>query len=560
MPLITRQQKGSKLTIPEMDGNLTYLQALSTGQDITYSNLYTKSIAGQLQPGQWYRLTNYKSVNFLNGITTASDNPTPVDPNFNPQEIYEGEQEVLLVKAITEYELSPIGFSETHPGDIITYNQYVNTIGLPFGFFDGDNLPNGDPIVGFDLQWDGTNVYFEMPAGYPVNYGTPLYFSCDFDGGSFQREGLYLSTRPYEIGSNFTGGGTKLLIENGGTKVILSNFTFNDYNDYDQGTLFVFTYYSLGSASGSISYRKDTVLNVEAPFDFRGRKYRRFEVDLTPINSQLGLGYWGIGDDFEGQGTTGNYADFKTFANGDGYIPTTVTWSSGPNLNSPVLGPDNVVFLESINECTLNGTIYDSTIANMYGITMGNSHNNTLGFVFNNIIGDNCYGNFINQFSGSTVGPEFYNNSIGSFTDNQVGREFYGNTAGNGFGNNTISTSFHNNAIGDNFIRNNISLNFSNNTIGDAFQDNTTNGEFTGNAITTSFNNNRIESSFNGNTNIGNGYQYNEILTAVGSTDFGSATHVYSNYNCTIFKNSSGNIRLSYVDGTDTVQYTGINS
>ena len=63
MPLITRKEKGSKLTIPEMDGNLTYLQALSAGQDITYSNLYTKSIAGQLQPGQWYRLTNYKSVN-----------------------------------------------------------------------------------------------------------------------------------------------------------------------------------------------------------------------------------------------------------------------------------------------------------------------------------------------------------------------------------------------------------------------------------------------------------------------------------------------------------------
>ena len=43
MPLITRQQKGSKLTIPEMDGNLLYLEGLAQSAGYTYLEIEISS-------------------------------------------------------------------------------------------------------------------------------------------------------------------------------------------------------------------------------------------------------------------------------------------------------------------------------------------------------------------------------------------------------------------------------------------------------------------------------------------------------------------------------------
>ena len=94
--------------------------------DITYSELYDKVIKEELTPFQWYRLTDYKNVNFLNGWEIANNNPTPTDPNFNPQEIFKGETEILLLQAISSSELSPVAYSETFPQDIITYQAYTN--------------------------------------------------------------------------------------------------------------------------------------------------------------------------------------------------------------------------------------------------------------------------------------------------------------------------------------------------------------------------------------------------------------------------------------------------
>lgn len=164
MALITRQGKGSKLTIPEMDGNLEYLEALSTGEDITYSNLYQRVVNGDLVPGQWYRLTDYRSVNFLNGYDLASSDPEPTDPNFNPREIHTGDPEVLLLRAVTPHMVSPIGYSEAYPGDIVQYEPFTNKIGFNVSISNGGTLPDASSISGFDLQWDGTNVYFEMPT------------------------------------------------------------------------------------------------------------------------------------------------------------------------------------------------------------------------------------------------------------------------------------------------------------------------------------------------------------------------------------------------------------
>jgi hypothetical protein len=164
------------------------------------------------------------------------------------------------------------------------------------------------------------------------------------------------------------------------------------------------------------------------------------------------------------------------------------------------------------------------------------------------------------------VGPQFTDNNIGSFIQNKIGTSFQNNTVGNGFSGNTISDSFSGNTIGDNFVQNNISASFAGNTIGNGFEDNIIASGFSSNAINSGFYNNKIGPSFSGNTNILNGFQNNEISTnSVSMTDFNTATHVYGTYSCTIFRNSSGNLKLSYIElsslgGKDIVQYRGINS
>ena len=69
--------------------------------DIEYSVLYNTILAGALVPGQKYRLTDYQSLNWLNGETVASNNPIPIVPSFNPREIYYSGTEVLLLEAIS---------------------------------------------------------------------------------------------------------------------------------------------------------------------------------------------------------------------------------------------------------------------------------------------------------------------------------------------------------------------------------------------------------------------------------------------------------------------------
>jgi hypothetical protein len=274
-------------------------------------------------------------------------------------------------------------------------------------------------------------------------------------------------------------------------KIILLDLTETDYNNYDTDTLYVDTVYALGDSYGWVTRRQDTIRNIDVPFDFRGRKYRRFEVDLSAVNSSLGTGYWGIGDDFLGQGTTGNYKDFKSFGN-DGYDTNNIKWidMGGPDMYYYRGYNDNNVYL---------GTIGDNTIGSYF---------------INNTVGDTFYYNTVGSFfRNNTVGYEFRNNKVDSFASNKVGDSFVSNTIGN----------FLSNSVGDGF-RNNI-----------------------------------VCDSFGGCT-VGNNFRLNQITTSISSVNFTSATHVYGNYTCNIFQRSNNTSRLSYIDGSDVIQYTAVNA
>jgi len=108
------------------------------------------------------------------------------------------------------------------------------------------------------------------------------------------------------------------------------------------------------------------------------------------------------------------------------------------------------------------------------------------------------------------------------------------NVFGSSCNNNVILDNCYNNHIGDGFFDNNLGYNFSKNLIGDNFSKNTTIDTFSSNIISDNF-------------------IWNIIQTGISTYDFTSSTHVYSNYTCYMFSNSSGFSRLSYYDPSDVL-------
>jgi len=652
--------------------------------NITYSELYNKVVNGQLTPGQWYRLTDYKSVNFLNGIELAYNNPTPVDPNFNPQEIYEGDTEVLILQATSPYEIAEIGYSETFEGDIVQYEPYTNKIGLEFTIYNGNTLPDTSIVSGFDLQWDGTNVYFDMPAGYPALFGQPFYVYAEFDGGSYR---LSQGNNPlvpnisnlqyieYPLPPDVF---SRVKVENNGQKIVLIDLTYNDFLDYDANTLTVATVYALGDAYGWITRRIDTYKNIDIPLDFRGRKYRRFECEifgnidgisytatgatatdgiytnlaynlqtpgstgigatflvkvsagavtevrvwypgtlyttgtvLTILGSAIGgtdgvddiditidsilsnIGYWGQGDVFNGAITTGNYQDFPVI-NYTAEKTNNIIWNNlgGFEPFSKGFANDNTIIIEAAF-VTFEGVAVNNTMPYLYDVYFGNSvggnsiesisscnigssfYSNTIRSLLNNNIGTNFNFNIIFQlFSYNIIGNDFnYNTILGVnsnastfFANNIIGNYFLNNIIGDNFTNNEIQFNFYFNKIYDNFRYNKIGNEFNNNLIDDGFgfggftfQGNLIGNNFSNNQIGEYFYNNRIIDNFSNNL-VANYFQLNDVKASVLSTDFLLATHVYGSYNCDIFLRSDNTLRLSYIDGTDTINYTNIDA
>jgi len=276
------------------------------------------------------------------------------------------------------------------------------------------------------------------------------------------------------------------------------------------------------------------------------------------------------------------------------------------------------------NNTIINGSFYRNDIGNQFEnnvITNGDFQNNEIGNAYNNnIIGGQFYKNDIangynnnktySNFYGNLIGAGYNNNKVySSFYENVIGEIFDGNTIGdptnfgsynfngnkigNYFQSNTITTSFYNNQNGNYFENNSLSNDYFSNIVNNYFQSNTLLGVFGHNQIGSNFQNNNIGDGFGygfstsqGNI-IGNYFynntigeyfynnviadgfyfntitdffQLNDVKFSLYSTDFTTATHVYGDYNCTLFKNSALSSRLSYYDGSDILTITNVNS
>jgi hypothetical protein len=276
-------------------------------------------------------------------------------------------------------------------------------------------------------------------------------------------------------------------------------------------------------------------------------------------------------------GDTNNYQELLTFGNPSDRVINNYIGNYANTFNW-----DNNTFLLS------NNVFYGNGLLDYVNNTFGDScYNNTFDDdCTNNIIGNFFYNNTTDDdFDGNLIGNDFHDNYItANFQRNRIGDNFnnntminglfYRNDIGNQFENNVITNDdFQQNKIGADFLNNNILGTFAYNEIGNYFQNNTVGDGFgygistsQGNKIGNYFYNNTIGESFYNNViadgfyenTIGDYFQLNDVKFSLYSTNFSGATHVYGDYNCTLFKNSAPLSRLSYYDGSDVLTITNI--
>lgn len=288
-------------------------------------------------------------ISFSDNYYRLFVNPTP-NTTFNARDIYTSPNiETLVVKALDNSNIEPIAFSEQYPQDIIEYLPQTNNLSFQLDIFNGNVLPDLSVVAGFDLQWDGSRVYFDMPTGYPVQTGVPLYVSCAFN--SFT-EFTDLVCDPVFFGINIpidVNGGEQIYstieLNSTLTRIYLDGISFAQFGNYDANSLYVQNAYAFAPMKGWIARRNDTLSSTNYPADWRNQVYRRYQ----HISNQYNITTWWKDDvtyTYNGitHTYTGIFEDCTTFSDGtssvncEGGGGSVPIWYSGGTYNNVFKG------------------------------------------------------------------------------------------------------------------------------------------------------------------------------------------------------------------------------
>lgn len=514
-------------------------------------------------------------------------------PVYNCFDVHIGDEEVLYLKAISNNKFEKIVYSEKYKNDIIEYSPYVNVLGNYQEYYTGNVLNDGTQIYNFNLRWDSQNnqVYFDMPPTNPVYFGHFLYFYADFYNNydtyysSFTSEPILPGFNKPEYqntdeDSNFKS--TNVVVSSGGTRLILTDLTYDDYLNYNTDSLYVETIYKVEDSYGYITRRNDTARNIDIPLDFRNIKYRRYEMNFVPVNSNLQLDYYGwkdylslfFGDETFNVSTTGKYNDFYLLENkydSDSISPNNIYVNviGGPDGGYWNAGSfDNNVFLGFNSDNRFSGRIYENTfMQGCYGNTFETSilAHNIMGSNFNTnqILGrvgmyDNIFGY---GFERNIVKNSYFiNNNLYGPNNNNTTVGFFGyNTINSYFDFNNINYSFQSNNINSYFRYNDIKYNFYSNLIANNFEKNIILSEFESSQIGAAFTNNIVNNSVN-NISTNNAVSKLIINTSILNQSFNSSTYIYGDYSKEILKSTDGSSYIGFLSGTSKVYMSPITS
>jgi hypothetical protein len=415
MSLVLRSEKGSRLSINEMDDNLIYLQELAGGGsvvELTYSELVATQ--NSWNPGTIYHITNFK---------TCYDQP---NYNYNKDEIITGNYRIgethsLMVLALANDTLSIDAWQPDYPKDKIKY----------------------------DWTWDQTEVTGGTAFGRIIERIDEFNNRTDFDHREvkFVRYPFWVwdKDNPFTGTISVVGGATAggMTVSGIGTNFNATHQPWNVISIPElSGTFFFIT--KIISATQMVI---ESNLTSEISGQYNGLKYywTGFEGNRSCYQSVLG----GLTSSF----TASEHLMFAALININNYFGDVANLVDF--YEDTFLLPNNVLF---------DGSYRNNSFGN---------------YCVNNTFDEDCDGNEIghefedniitNDFDDNKIGNAFFGNVItGDFEDNEIGNFFEGNYI--------INQDFNDNEIGDSFFNNRVwsksNHDFDNNIIGNNFENN----------------------------------------------------------------------------------------
>ena len=387
----------------------------------------------------------------------------------------------------------------------------------------------------FSLYRDNTNDYnstgsllnnnvFHQNSVYNNTFGSSFCNNTIYYNMSYNNIGYYFNNNV--IGASFSNN------------VIVDSFSDNTIGN------------SFGHNNIGINFLNNNI----------GDNFEANTVDSNFNNNNIGNGFnsnnIGIGNSYFiiSGGLYNNFGCYNSYIN---FLQgnNSITFGNN-NTNITFLNGNNSINIGNDNNYISfgNSNIYDNIGNNNNYINFASSSN------MNNIIGnDNSNITFQNGNNNNTFGNN--NNDI-TFNNSNMSNIFNDNNSGITFGNSNTSNTFGDNNIGNLLGDANINNKFGNYNLYNTF----VNSIFCNYNTNNTFYDNCRDNIFMGITNLQTfsdaTFQLNNMNNTMDFTgiDFTSATHVYGNYNKDIFKNSLGNIRLSYYNDTDVLTVVNANA
>jgi uncharacterized repeat protein (TIGR03803 family) len=481
--------------------------------DITYSNLLSLVNSSGLTKGNYYKITDYQTKYKI--------------PNTS--EINIGATEELIVYATSNYMLDKQAYSVSHPEDIIYYDIFDNS------------CEDGTWNKAQQKYLSGTSRTGKIYYRNDTKYNLVCYY--DWRNVKFRR--WKVDAIAWQSGITYT------------------NFYVAKSSN---GNIYKCLYTHSGTTDPSSSSTTNWTLWLDLTTYTSYWSWTSSKTDFTPgyINTTNLTGFT-------------EYQDFYTFTiydeltNSSGVIKGTGTGVTGVGFRDYYIGVLNKDHIDDYYSINING-VYNNNVFFLvpnksweyYSVSnslKNDCFNNTIianSFFDNDIQSLFSYNVINHEFNANIVNNFFSNNSIGKTTTRNVfqGNVYY-NTLSKSFNNNMVGVAFWYNDINDGFIYNNIDNNFSFNNIGTNFSFNNIGAWFSGGAnnlrrqIGNNFKSNTIESfSIYSRWFIADNFRYNDIKSnsIPTNTNLLTATHVYGDYDCTIFRTNSGMTKIRYVD------------
>jgi hypothetical protein len=535
-----------------------------------YAELKALKDASQLVPGQYYKITDFQLKWWNQSINdTTVKTSSVIEP--------------LNVLAIAVNKFSPIAYSDLYPTDTIYYDFEATTS------YNWGQINNTVPIDGIkgiifrriDNKWD---------IDIPYDFRHITVNCCRPDLSSISEWSSSVSYKELDV----VKSNNKLYfaIWDNINVPINNPYNWQAVSDYNEGL----TYFPTDESWGFIAYKPISAFNNNWQYLINLPALTSSRIQkptFTTTSESVGVfvetsAYVKLGSSSHSNVFTdsiknvslGNNSYFNIFKN-------TLGLKTGDTFERNILGNyirDNIFGQncgKNIIHSAFENNVADTFWHNILG--SGASDNTFEGKAAGNIFGGGLFrnklstgfnSNFVkHQFSYNNIGNNFNGNiigagannitTLGTFKDNKIksidaciiGSSFNNNNidffsrvnVGAFCLNNTITGVFGASIIGNYFTNNSIKENCYWNNIGDEFRYNNIGTFFIANTIGSNFSNNTVGNYFRKNTIPSNSVQNTSYLTA---------SYVYNDYDCTIFKNSAGVPRLSYYNAADQLVVT----